>query len=284
MITVRTTVDPARQPYLDHHRLHRVPVLPGVVGLEAFARAAMLIAPGWHVAAVERVNFHVPVRFYRDRPRTLTVVVAARTEGGDLVANCRLESTPAGADADPAAGARPPVHFTGTVRLTRRPPALEPRVAPVAAAVPALSPEDVYRLYFHGPAYRVVSSAWRRGPGAAAAYAVDLPPHHEPPDLPTLIEPRLVELCFQAAGLWQAAAAGRLALPRYVHRVTVPATRPAPDAALVAVVRPGPSGFAGMVLDGDGRVVLRVDGYRTVPLPAPLTDEVRGPLRAVLGA
>ena len=40
--------------------------------------------------------------------------------------------------------------------------------------------------------------------------------------------------------------------------------------------------FDGHVADGDGRVVLRMDGYRTIGLPVPMPDDVRGPLRDVL--
>jgi hypothetical protein len=36
------------------------------------------------------------------------------------------------------------------------------------------------------------------------------------------------------------------------------------------------------VLDPGGKVLLRLDGYRTVPLPGPLPDNVRAPLRSVM--
>jgi hypothetical protein len=36
------------------------------------------------------------------------------------------------------------------------------------------------------------------------------------------------------------------------------------------------------VRDDRGAVVLRVDGYRTVPLPDALPDEVRAPIRSVM--
>ena len=54
------------------------------MGIEAFAEAARLLAPGWHVAAVEDVDFLAPVKFYRDEPRTLTVTALLRPDGADL--------------------------------------------------------------------------------------------------------------------------------------------------------------------------------------------------------
>ena len=66
---MRTTLDPVGQPFLNDHRIDGTAVLPGVMGIEAFAEAASLLAPeGWHVDAVEDVDFLVPVKFYRDEP------------------------------------------------------------------------------------------------------------------------------------------------------------------------------------------------------------------------
>ena len=39
-LVLRTTLDPAARPFLDHHRIDGTPVLPGVMGMEAFAEAA----------------------------------------------------------------------------------------------------------------------------------------------------------------------------------------------------------------------------------------------------
>ena len=91
-LVVRTTLDPAARPFLDHHRIDGTPVLPGVMGMEAFAEAARLLAPDWHVAAVENVDFRAPLKFYRDEPRTLTITALLRPDGDDLVAECRLSA------------------------------------------------------------------------------------------------------------------------------------------------------------------------------------------------
>ena len=118
-LVVRTTLDPAARPFLDHHRIDGTPVLPGVMGMEAFAEAARLLAPDWHVAAVENVDFRAPLKFYRDEPRTLTITALLRPDGDDLVAECRLSAE------RKVPGAEQPqqtVHFTGSVRLTAEPP------------------------------------------------------------------------------------------------------------------------------------------------------------------
>ena len=70
-LTAETTLDPAAQPFLHDHRIDSAAVLPGVMGIEAFAALASLAAPDLRVAGVEQVDFLAPVKFYRDEPRTL---------------------------------------------------------------------------------------------------------------------------------------------------------------------------------------------------------------------
>ena len=66
-LTIETTLDPAIQPFLHDHQIDGTPVLPGVMGIEAFAEAALCLLPGWHVEAIEDVNFLAPFKFYQKR-------------------------------------------------------------------------------------------------------------------------------------------------------------------------------------------------------------------------
>jgi NAD(P)-dependent dehydrogenase (short-subunit alcohol dehydrogenase family) len=283
-LVFRTTLDPAAQPFLDDHRIDGTPVLPGVMGMEAFAEVARLLTPELYVVAVEDVDFLTPVKFYRNERRTLTIRARIRPDGADLLAECRLEAE------RQLPGAETPqrtVHFTGSVRLSgKRPkPEVEPPLARDAAA-PVIAPADVYQLYFHGPAYQVVAEAWRDNGAAAGRLAEQLPADRQPADAPTVLGPRLEELCFQVAGLWEAGHEGRLALPAHVDRLTVLGELATGEAeGVVAIARPAPGdsgGFDCEVRDADGRVLLRLAGYRTVPLPGPLPDRVRLPLSAVM--
>ena len=269
-VVVETTIDPTAQPFLDDHRIDGTPVLPGVMGMEAFAETARLLVPEHHVAAIEDVTFAAPLKFFRDEPRTLTVQAVVRPDGDDFVADCRLVAERL------LPGNEHPqrtVHFTGRVRLTTDPPA-----APGADSVgdptgPELSATQVYSFYFHGPAYQVVDSAWRCDEVAVAALADPLPDNHVPSDRPLVTAPRLVELCFQTAGLWQAGRDDVLALPMQVGSARLvgdPTTRP-----LQAHAREiGPGTFDCVVVDADGNAVLHLDRYRTVPLPAPIPADV----------
>ena len=72
-LIIETTLDPKVQPFLHDHQIEGTPVLPGVMGIEAFAEAASWMLPGWTISAIEDVNFLAPFKFYRHQPREVTV-------------------------------------------------------------------------------------------------------------------------------------------------------------------------------------------------------------------
>ncbi|MCC6847114.1 MAG: SDR family NAD(P)-dependent oxidoreductase [Deltaproteobacteria bacterium] len=281
-LRVETELDPRRQPFLDDHRIDGIAVLPGVMGIEAFAEVAALAAPGWQVDAVEDVEFLAPFKFYRDEPRTLTIaaqLVAA--EDAELVAECRLSGsrTLAGQSAPTVT-----VHFTGRVRLRRSRPPLGAARVPGADGSAAIGPETVYRVYFHGPAYRVLGAVARAGDGVIGRFAGGRPANHAPPSAPTRMAPRLVELCFQTAGMREIAASGRLALPRRVGRLRVASAAPEDGATAFVTTAPlaGDGAVDVVVVGADGAPLVRLEGYATVALPAEVAPEDRHAVGAVL--
>jgi hypothetical protein len=99
--------------------------------------------------------------------------------------------------------------------------------------------------------------------------ARDLPPDTCPPEAAGLMAPRLVELCFQTAGLWQIRTRGELALPAsldFVSAAGAPAQNGGRLWAVVDAIDDGAS-FNAQVVDDDGAVYLTLRGYRTVTLP-----------------
>jgi hypothetical protein len=288
-VKVETTLDPASQPFLHDHQIDGTPVLPGVMGIEAFAEAALCLLPGWHIEAIEDVNFLAPFKFYRNEPRTVTVEAAIHPERDTLLADCRLT----GQRLLPNQ-AEPQVttHFTARVRLTKQTPK---EVTVLALGDPVgniIESADIYRLYFHGPAYQVIERAWWDGQRIIGLMAKGLPANHVPPDLPTLMAPRLIELCFQTAGLWEMGAQGRMGLPLHIDRVSssllLPALLlPAPESAdsrLYAVVTSDPAcgSFDAEVVDATGNCYLHLSGYRTVAVPDAVDAEGLKVLKAAM--
>jgi len=269
VMAVNTLLDPAVQPFLHDHQIGGTPVLPGVMGIEAFAEAATSIHPGWNVAAVENVDFLAPFKFYRNELRTVTTEAVFHRDGDALVARCQLLGARVLAN-----HAEPQVttHFTGCVRLAKAPPSLGQGAKLSVAPEAVVSADKIYGIYFHGPAYRVLNRAWRDGNRMVGEFNMNLPPNHVPAERPLLMMPRLIEFCFQTAGLYEIATDGRMGLPQHVDRIV--AIAPPPDGPLFAVVAAHAGTFDAEVVDAAGKRYVMLSGYRTVTLPEKIDRQI----------
>jgi hypothetical protein len=281
--SIEGTLDPMAQPFLRDHQIEGTPVLPGVMGIEAFAEAALFLLSGWRVEAVEDINFIAPFKFYRNEPRRLQIETQIHPMRERLIADSRLighRSLPN--QKNPQATA----HFTARVRLTteaiQRPAATAP-IVPNGACVEAA---DIYRLYFHGPAYQVLEKVWWDGKRVVGLLARGLPANHHPSELETIVAPRLIELCFQTAGVWELGVQGRMGLPRHVDQVSVFPMPKTSDRRLYSVVTPDEvrGSFNAEVLDEKGNCYLRLSGYQTVALSEGIDKENLKSLQAIISA
>ncbi len=266
-LTMETTLDPTVQPFLNDHRIDGTPVLPGVMGIEAFAEAALCLHPGWHIEAIEEVNFLAPFKFYKDEPRIVFLQADIYPQGKKLIADCRLTGRRKLAG---QAEVQETTHFTARVRLTQQMPETLIGPKPRLSAEAVVEAAQIYRIYFHGPAYQVVEKAWWDGEHMVGELMSNLPAECKPSDPPTLIRPRLIELCFQTAGLWEMAAHDRMGLPRQVNGVSWLRPPDLEGSAFYALVTPHPDlgTFDAEVVDGEGNCYLRLDGYSTAEIPS----------------
>jgi hypothetical protein len=113
-----------------------------------------------------------------------------------------------------------------------------------------------------------------------------LPADTTNPNSTSMVGPRMVELCFQTAGVWEIGQTGQMGLPSVVERVTV--LDPTPNGKLVvAELQPNSTdnvlSFNACVRDDEGKVYLTVEGYRTSRIPGGLPDEALGRFRGVVG-
>jgi hypothetical protein len=276
-LTVETALDPSEQPFLDDHQIEGTPVLPGVMGIEAFAEVARLPVPDWHVTEVDDVEFLAPFKFYRGQPRTLTITAKFRPEGDALVADCCLTgSRVLPNQAEPQVT----THFTGTVRLARAPVAAVNESPPPPPNGKQVTADAIYAVYFHGPAYQVLERAWRGERGPVGMLASGLPGDHAPAEPLEVASPRLIELFFQTAGIWEIGRDGRFGLPQHIDQIVLHGDN-APDGAakrLEAVATPSDRGWDGVVIDETGRVLVEVHGYHTIELPGGVDPDRRQPL------
>jgi acyl transferase domain-containing protein/NAD(P)-dependent dehydrogenase (short-subunit alcohol dehydrogenase family)/acyl carrier protein len=267
-LQVKTTLDPNRQPFLYDHALEGTPLLPGVMGTEMFAQLAAVLAPDYRVTAVENETFHAAFKFYRMEPQTLYLAATAVPDGDDLLVYTGLRSRRELKTGE----VQEKLHFSATVRLSRA-ESTPPTTSFTPPAELPIDREAVYRVYFHGPAYKVLAGVQVDGPRAVGLMAGDLPAHMEPAATPELIAPRLIELCFQTAGIWEAKTKGVLALPQAIGAVMVYGQEAEANAPLYAVVEAvnGGSSFSAQVVDKSGKVYVEMVDYRTVQLPVSVT-------------
>jgi hypothetical protein len=219
------------------------------------------------VTAVEDERFLVPFKFHRLQPAVLHLSAVGRPgAAGEVVVEAALRSR-----LQPRADLPPQekVHFRARVRLAR-----EAVPAPAIAFQP-LAPErftitagDVYRVYFHGPAYRVLDGVAIEDGRAVGRLRAGLPPGTTPAEAEELMAPRLLELCFQTAGVWLLQRAHVMALPSRLGRVTAFRAAPGDGRALFAVVdaRDGGETFDAWVVDEHGEVYVQLTDYRWVAL------------------
>jgi len=267
-LEVQTTLDPEQQPFLFDHQIDGVPVLPGVMGTEAFAELASVLCPDLSLAAVEDEVFLSPFKFHRHQPATLHLSAVGRPAGiGEVLVEATLRSL---VQPRPELPAQERVHFKATVRM-RRGRLEAPQVAfrKPAAKTLTVRREAVYKVYFHGPAYRVIDRAAVEEGSVTALMADDLGPNARPPEAASVTAPRLLELLFQTAGLWLLARKQTMALPTGLTRARFHRQPEEAKGRLYAVVevRDDGAAFDGRVVDEKGLVYAEVVAYRTVSLP-----------------
>lgn len=281
-LRVETPLNPEEQPFLYDHQIEGTPVLPGVMAIEAFAELGLLLLPDWHVHAVEDVEFLAPLKFYRGEPQTLDLSAQFVIDGDAIVARCRCASRRM------LHGKTEPqvtTHFAANVRLHSEPLTQEQAdELPGEPQSATLAADDLYRVYFHGPAYQVVQSAWRDGANIVSTMATDLPADHIPPERNLVLDPRLLELCFQTAGAWEIGTTGKMRLPRYINRVSVAGNNGGATAGLQAIVQPSETGDShdALVVDSEGHVHIRMHGYESIALPGSVGETEQNPLRIAM--
>ncbi|KAA3610668.1 MAG: SDR family NAD(P)-dependent oxidoreductase [Calditrichaeota bacterium] len=279
-LVIESTFEPKKQAFLEDHRIGGTPVLPGVMGIEAMVEAAKLLFPARFAAVVENVKFESPFKFYRDQERRVFVRAFFQQDGNDIIAQCRLQGV---RQLHGQAEAQVTTHFSAEIRLVSElPDAINSK--PVGNSQgKAIAKEDIYKLYFHGPAYQVLQKVWKSDDRIIGEFAAKLPANHTPEERATFADPRLIELCFQTAGIWEMGAKDRMGLPHRIAEVKLIRSAAKVKSKLHAVVTAHKDGsYDAEIVDGKGQVFLQLKGYGTMALPDAMDDNLLQPLKDVV--
>jgi len=130
----------------------------------------------------------------------------------------------------------------------------------------------------------VIDTAWRNDGMVVGRMSAQLPDDHRPAELRLVTEPRLVELCFQTAGVWQIGTTGRMGLPHHIDQVKIVRSADHVEGRLHAIVTPkeGGKSYDAHVADEAGNLYVVLQGYRTAELPDEVDPGKRKPLRAAM--
>jgi hypothetical protein len=289
-IILETELDPQVEPFLKDHAMDGTPILPGVMGIEGFSIAARHVASvlvsrkkKFVVTHLEDIQFLVPFKFYHGKPRRITWKAQVVREAAGLVARVTLESF----ITRPAKTKERMMHFSGRVYLQPQ----ETLEVEATAEPPqwsggyTLQAKDIYRLYFHGPAFQVLEGVQRSGDhllgklqAKRAAFSTL--------EQASMNVPILVELCLQTAGIWEIGKTGIMALPQSIQSLTLYSQKinGVPIFAEVVPVtgEDGRMAFDARVVDANGHLYLELNNYRTSPLPYSVDQDLLRPLKALV--
>lgn len=289
-VVLEADLDPEQEPFLKDHALNGIPLLPGVMGIEGFSEAAQHISSilgagkgSFRVCRLEKIQFQTPFKFYHNQPRRVIWKARVLRVGEQLTVSVTLESvlTLKGRPAEPVQ------HFSGCVHLQS---VAVPVDAPVVQpphwnGTYTVQAGDIYRLYFHGPAFQVLAGVQRSGEGVLGRMSADLPPFTAQPDA-MATSPLLVELALQTAGIWEAGSTGVLALPSSIGCMTLHHPEAVEGPIFAEVIpggtRDGQSSFNARVMDGEGHLYLELEDYRTAPLPYTVEQNLLVPIRPLV--
>lgn len=255
-------LDPA-EPYLNDHRPGGHALLGMVGGLEVMSAGVAAIAGDPPLTAIQDVTFFRPILF-NDERRRFVGIRARRVDDNDIYPRFEAALSTWG-DGGACEHMRCSLifgaAFPGPANATRG----------IVEGRYAVTRDDVYALYFHGPAYRLIARAGRSGERVLGALAQPLPGWTRAAHR-TTASPRLMEFGLQTAGLLQLALDGTMMVPRHVDQVIRHAPTEADDTGAMLAVssRRGTSPDSPIdidIMDAQGGLHMQIRGYHCVPLP-----------------
>ena len=255
----------AREPYLDHHRPGVLPLLGTAMGVALLSRIAVPLLdeadadtePGRNLVISDvRIG---PALQVAGSGAEVAVSATTSVEIGGPMVHAELSS---------AIEAPAVVHYQAAFASERSAPAHRSGRGAIRDG-DTVDADHIYELFFHGPAFRVLAAADLAG-GAMVARASAVPALTRQPAPVDPVDPVLVELAMQTAGLLEVATRRRMMIPASIARVEYDRRPRALDAELTArATRIGTGDAFDIDVFTDARRCLSIIGYATRPLPFP---------------
>ena len=203
----------ADQPFLQDYSIEKVPFLAGSFGLESFAELAKIFNNETPIG-FERVHFYLPVKLLRQNP--MTVRIKAGKEADKI--NFEIESDFINSKGIKMGNTR--CHITAENLRNFESSWDKIKHNIVIPENIAVTKEDTYKGYFHGPATQVLGGILKVDNSAVLAlYKEPEMPLITNADCQLLSAPLLTEAMFQACGYRDYAVEGYATLPEYISKI-----------------------------------------------------------------
>lgn len=125
--------------------------------------------------------------------------------------------------------------------------------------------EQIYQKFFHGPSFQVVEKACLQGDKMIAYLNPSLPPLYNDDTAKAVIPVQILELCMQTSGLLDMALDSHMSVPKGIRRLEILRYQAATN--IYAAAKRTPCGTDITAYDSQKRMLLRVTGYQTKPMP-----------------
>lgn len=238
-ITVETTFDIEKFPFLIDHSIEGVPYLPGVMALELFAQCSKLLIPDSFVSGFDEVHFGLPVKLTKSQQK---VRIIATREGSKV--ECKMESDLTNSEGE--VFGQPKLHHKAKVNMLKTYQSSKKSNIGLPEKDEVLHGSNfIYSRFFHGPRFQ--SHA-----GIIKGISIDdnlgadgeILQRHQLPnpkqfkldmeDINLRLEsyPMLIESAFQNSGIVTMEQSGMQALPIGISSTTI-LRQPEKDAKLL---------------------------------------------------
>ncbi|HMK37470.1 MAG TPA: SDR family NAD(P)-dependent oxidoreductase [Desulfomonilaceae bacterium] len=269
-VRLSVTLDPSH-PVLDHHRIDRAAVLPGVAALEIMRTAAALLDADAAAASFEKVRFRSPLKIFKSDPfeAEVEVVRTQAPDGQDSAFRARTFSW--FVDKEGHKIGSPRTHHECRLLIGPKKQVVSLERSRWEESI-WISDKDVYAAFFHGPAFMLLNHLLLEGNGRGIRFT-----YRDTDQRPSMFSPvpSGIEAIFQAGAGLALETRRVTALPTGVEQVvvhsndlpyegeleTVRVTKDGPDSRLVFT-------FNAILRGRDGNALVELKGVEMMELTA----------------
>ncbi len=263
-------LDPSH-PLLNHHRIDRAAVLPGVGGMEIMRAAAALLSPEVANFMFEDVRFVSPLKIFKDDPFQAEVEVIRVSDGskGDGSYHAKIYSW--FIDREGKRVGSPRLHHECRLAAGAVEQIPYPEFTPWTESV-WIAEHDLYSVFFHGPGFKFLDHVAIEGKRSGVRFRYR--DTSERKDMFTDVTPSGIEAAFQAAAAFGVESFGIMALPTGIKSVQICSVDSLPWEGELIPVETSRGGlekrtvikFDGVIRDRAGRDLIRLKGVEIVEL------------------